>query len=282
MPSTHSRAARTWRIAEAWNWHSSPRLVGVYLAAKLDELKKPGGGGTTLTVDNVIQRIQTQTCAGCHQWSNGKPARRRRRQLAIVPAIRPSERAGSRDSRWGVERFRISETLKSPGFIPARCRIVGRTISAQTTRSAPTCNRSDWAAELKVPRPPFGASCGGYGERTSNTPIDFLLLFRCYKLTCVVRRSELSKSQLTWPRFLQVAGPHSIDRCSGDRRRRSDRRIGCAPGRLIPGRFALSCERDRLGHARGLASVVAGTWDRSAFPPALVRLKINQAGRCPS
>ena len=48
-------------------------LVGAYLAARLDELKKPGGGGTTLTVDNVIQRIQTQTCAGCHEWSNGKP-----------------------------------------------------------------------------------------------------------------------------------------------------------------------------------------------------------------
>jgi hypothetical protein len=107
-------------------------LVGAYLAAKLDELKKPGGGGTTLTVDNVIQRIQTQTCAGCHEWSNGKP-------LGGGAANWPSSLRFVHQSEQdpetinGVQRFRISDTLKSPGFIPARCRIVADFLSVDNS-----------------------------------------------------------------------------------------------------------------------------------------------------
>ena len=107
-------------------------LVGVYLAAKLDELKKPGGGGTTLTVDNVIQRIQTQTCAGCHQWSNGKPLGGGAGNWpSSLQFVHQSEQ--DPETVDGVQRFRISETLKSPGFIPARCRIVADFLSADNS-----------------------------------------------------------------------------------------------------------------------------------------------------
>ena len=107
-------------------------LLGVYLAAKLDELKKPGGGGTTLTVDNVIQRIQTQTCAGCHQWSNDKPLGGGAGNWpSSLQFVHQSEQ--DPETVDGVQRFRISETLKSPGFIPARCRIIADFLSADNS-----------------------------------------------------------------------------------------------------------------------------------------------------
>ena len=106
-------------------------LVGVYLAARLDELKKPGGGGTNLTVNNVIQRIQTQTCAGCHQWSNNQPlgggAGNWPSSLGFVHQSEQTETVN------GVQRFMISETLRSPGFIPARCRIVADFLSVDSS-----------------------------------------------------------------------------------------------------------------------------------------------------
>ena len=105
-------------------------LAGVYLTARLDELQK--AGQTTLTVENVIQRIQTQTCAGCHQWSNNKP-------LGGGAANWPSSLEFVHQSEQnpemanGVQRFRISDTLKAPGFIPARCRIVTEFLSADSS-----------------------------------------------------------------------------------------------------------------------------------------------------
>ena len=121
----------------------------MYLAAKLDELKKPGGGGTALTVDTCqIQRIQTQTCAGCHQWSNGKPLGGGAGNWpSSLQFVHQSEQEPENSQRRpSVSKFR---TPKSPGFIPARCRIVADFLSADNSPPAPTCNEgTTWRRTL--------------------------------------------------------------------------------------------------------------------------------------
>ena len=105
-------------VAEAFNPNS---LVGTFITNKLNELKKPGAPGTALMATDIVQRIETQTCAGCHQFSNGKPlgggAGAWPKSLNFV---HQSERL-LEPSPEGGQRFQISDTLKSNGFIPLRC-----------------------------------------------------------------------------------------------------------------------------------------------------------------
>jgi hypothetical protein len=99
-------------------------LLGTYLTAKLNELKP----GTQLTPADVVRRIQTQTCAGCHEWSTNHPANQPLGAGATWPRktmrfVHTNENEAT-ETVNGVERFKISETLNAEGFIPTRCRLV--------------------------------------------------------------------------------------------------------------------------------------------------------------
>ncbi|MCK1345036.1 hypothetical protein IVB25_16615 [Bradyrhizobium sp. 193] len=117
---------------------STSSLVGTFIGAKLNELKRPGAPGTALTVPDIVQRIQTQTCAGCHHFSNGQPlgggAGNWPNSLGPpnLAFVHQSEMIADMDSSPevnGGKRFGISETLKSDGFLPLRCVAMSRILN---------------------------------------------------------------------------------------------------------------------------------------------------------
>lgn len=112
-------------------------LIGAYLTSKLAEL----GTGTQLTPMDVVKRIQTQTCAGCHQWSTNFPADQPLGAGAAWPRksiqfVHTSEQTADLETVNGMQRFKISETLKAEGFIPTRCRLVANFLDVEF---APSC-----------------------------------------------------------------------------------------------------------------------------------------------
>lgn len=126
-------------VAKAFNASS---LVGTFINAKLNELKRPGSPGTALTATDVVQRIQTQTCAGCHHFSNGQPlgGGAGNWPSSLGPAnlafVHQSEMPGDMDvspEPNGGKRFGISETLKSNGFLPLRCVAMSRILNINET-----------------------------------------------------------------------------------------------------------------------------------------------------
>lgn len=122
-------------VTKAFNASS---LVGTFINGKLSELKRPGSPGTALTAADIVQRIQTQICAGCHHFSNGQPlgggagnwpSSLGPQGLAFVhQSEMPSDMDDSPEANGG-KRFGISETLKSNGFLPLRCVAMSRILN---------------------------------------------------------------------------------------------------------------------------------------------------------
>ncbi|MCA1373585.1 MULTISPECIES: hypothetical protein [unclassified Bradyrhizobium] len=122
-------------VTKAFN---SSSLIGSFITAKLSELKRPGSPGTALTTADIVQRIQTQTCAGCHHFSNGQPlgGGAGNWPSSLGPPglafVHQSEMPGDMDDSpeaKGGKRFGISEALKSNGFLPLRCVAMSRILN---------------------------------------------------------------------------------------------------------------------------------------------------------
>jgi hypothetical protein len=112
-------------------------LVGTFVARKLNELKKPGSTGTRLTPADIAVRIETQTCAGCHHWSNGKDlgggAGRWPHSIMFTHESESPNDMDDSPEPGGGKRFGISETVKSNGFIPLRCVAMSRILNVDST-----------------------------------------------------------------------------------------------------------------------------------------------------
>jgi len=110
-------------------------LVGAFVIAKLDELKRLGLPRTSLTAIDIAIRVETQTCAGCHLWSNNQPlGGGAGKWPSSIDRSHVSELPRDQDdSPEGGKRFGISQTVKSNGFIPLRCAVMSRILNVDST-----------------------------------------------------------------------------------------------------------------------------------------------------
>jgi hypothetical protein len=109
-------------------------LLGAYITQKLAEL----GNKTSLTSADIVQRVQTQTCAGCHQWSNNQPLGAGAGNWpSSLQFVHVSEKDSDIETVNGIRRHKISDTLKSSQFIPLRCQIIADFLNVSNAQCGP-------------------------------------------------------------------------------------------------------------------------------------------------
>ena len=103
-------------------------LVGMFITKKLNELSS--AGGTRLNTIDIVQRIQTHTCAGCHRWSaDMELGGGAGKWPGTLQSFTHESEEVTEPSSEGGDRYAISPALKSNGFIPLRCAAMSHILS---------------------------------------------------------------------------------------------------------------------------------------------------------